>query len=692
MAQIETYGLVRDKNLSDIRNPQSALTYLLTQLVGKQYTSDDLEFIKNLSTYTELDERLVKIADIVINNINTNAPTRPLITFKNRADKYKLITGEPNFFGGRGLVARYYRWDDIYPFEESLVIPFISSVFDNKVPVQTEIFWERGNIDYGPNISTGINSSTGIVTYTGLFKTTITGEHIFRVNSVSTGSIIIELTDMSGNNYIITDNRYDPNDSGDSVEIRTKILEKFTFYRIKILWFKSPSLIDPVNILDIRLKLPYTDIFIGLHYGYLYPEGYNERNIGAVGDFYANKLPTGGTGFFDSRDDGTENYSLGSGLSSDYRALLTRGRVTINYTPPKNYIDAVTTKTNINLSASSIIIAGIQTTSDISVGCLVLSQSKTMSAFTYVKEVINGSTVSLNKELPQSVSNDTLYFIDQKGLKGYILNYTPNVALSAFESLGEFYGDEKNLAAGDVVISANTNTNFTRISSVLASSIVLNKTITNTNHTDFVLFYYKSGLHNLSLDGYCVGVGSLPVLNGVSKTNTVNNTSTISINSLVDYEGKAVNLASLQTTNTAISVYRIDYSGGISNNTYVTSVNAPAETITISQPTIGVIKLGSSILFSLSTPLKPATNTPKYTCFAPGDTSAPFFASINGIETPPLSSIDIGLKTIEFKNLNLLDSTDSAVSVINPITATFNNKLRVTDSSGRVLDLLLKSN
>ena len=691
MAQIETYGLVRDKNLSDVRNPQGALTHLLTQLVGKQYTSEDLEFIKNLSVYNDLNEKLTKIADIVIDNINTNAPTRPLITFKNRIDKYKLITGEPNFFGGRGLVCRYYNWDAIYQTETSLVTPFVSSVFDNKIPAQTEIFWERGNIDFGPNISTNINKPTGIATYTGLFKTTITGEHVFRVNSASTGNIIIELTNMDGDNYIVTSNRYDP---FTPIEIKTKVLEKFTFYKIKIYWFKSPDLTtsNPSNILDIRLKLPYTNSFIGLHYGYLYPEGYNERNIGAVGDFYTNKLPTGGTNFFDKRADDTENYSLGNGLSADYRALLTRGRVTINYTPPKNYTDAVTSKADVNLSASSIIITGIPTTNDIGVGNLVLSQSKTIPPFTYVKDIVNGNTVSLNKELTANANNDTLYFIDQKGLKGYILNYTPNVALSAFESLGQLYGDEKNLAAGDVVISDNNTTNYTRISSVLTSSIVLNKTIRNIGHTDFVLFYYKSGLQNLSLDGFCAGVGSLPVLNGISKTDTLNNSTTISINSLVDYEGKKVNLANLQTTNTAISVYRIDYSGGIPNNTYVTAVNAPAETITISQPTVGVIKSGSSILFSLSTPLKPATDTPKYTCFAPGDTSAPFFASLDGIETPLLSSIDMGLKILEFKSLNLIDSTNSAVSGINPNTATFNNKLRVTDSNGRSLDLFLKSN
>jgi hypothetical protein len=691
MAQIETYGLVRDKNLSDVPNPQTALTHLLTQLVGSQYTSDDLNFLENLSLHPELKERLPKIVDIVINKPGISIPARPLVTFKNRVDKYKQLTGDLNFFGGQGLVARYYNWNSTYPGVTSLVTPFDSSILDDKFPVETEVGWERGNINYDIGISRGINNDIGIVVYSGLFKSRVTGEHIFRVNLRTTGSMIIELTNMAGDNYIVGDNRYEPSSQA-AKYITTRVLEKFTFYKIKIFWLKSPELAarNKENILDIRFKLPGSTFFRGLHHLFLYPEGHDQRSIGALGDFYINKLPVGGTNFFDIQNDNTENYSIGGSLSSSYKSLVTRGRVNINYTPPKKYGDVVITRNNVNLSSSSIIIS-LSNTAGITSGNLILSKSKTISAFTYVTEVIDNSTVSINKELSQSVSNDTLYFIDQKGLKGYILEHTPNVALSTFGGLGQFYGDKRNIAAGDVVISDNIITDYTRISSVQPSSISLNRTIADTGHTDFILFYYKNGLQNLSLDGFCTGTGSLPVLNGISKSDAVSNTINITIDSLVDYEGKKVNLNSLLTTNTAISAYRVDYGGGISNGTYVTAVDSNTGNVTISQPTIGVIKSGSSILFSLSTPSNPATNDPKFSCFAPGDTSAPFFASLNGIETPLLSSIDIGFKSLEFKTLNLLDPTDSAVNSINHSTATFNNKLRVTDSTGRVLDLLLKS-
>ena len=693
MSQIITYGLLRDKNLEDVRNPQAGLTYLLTQLVGKRYTTEDIAFIENLSLRADLKDRLLKIADIVVNNPNTLLPARPLVTFKNRIDNYKLYTGEPNFFGGNGLVARYYNWNTVYSTTSSLSSPFDSEIFNNITPVYTESFWERGNIDYGNTNITGLNNKVGIVSHTGLFKPTVTGEYTFRIKEVTTGDVIVELTDMDGNNCIVGNNRYAP--SADT-DIKTKILEKFTFYKIKIFWVKSPDLaeVNDVNVLDIKIKLPYTSDFIGLRYEYLYEEGYNEKNIGKLGRFYQNKLPKGGTNFFDKKNAVIESYSFGGALSADYKAVLTRGKFTINYKPPKNYADVVETIFNIALSADSIIITNIPSTSNIQVGNLLLSESKTIPPFTYVEEIINNNTISLNTSLSQNISADTLYFIDQKGLKGYILSYTPNESLSSFDELGEFYGDDRGVVPGDVIISSNT-AGYTTVSSINDGTITLNKPISSTGHTDFILFYYKSGLQNISLKGYCTGVNNLSVLNGINTTFVDSNSTIININSLTDYNGNTVGISLLTSFNpfNLFSALRVDYSNSIQDDTRVIGVDVETGDVTISKPTVDSIKAGSSILFSLSNIAYPAANPPKYMCFAPGDITAPFVSTEAGIETPSLSSIDIGYNTLEFKRLALIDSTNDSISAISSsLSASYDSKLRVTDSNNKLLDLFLVAN
>ena len=696
MAQIETFGLVRDNNLADIADATSSLSYMLTQLVGKSYTSFDLDFLRDISTYSQLSIQLPKIRNIILTDIlspTLSKPIRPLVTFKNRLDRYKIVTGEPNFHGGSGLTCNYYSWSQIYPSLVNLPTTFNKGVFDGKQSAFTEIFWERGVIDYGDTVTSAVTTAEGIVKYTGFFKPVATGRHSFGINSDTTGSVIIELTDLNGNNVLITNNKYTPGSGG--VTIITKALEKFKFYNISIYYFKSPNQVitTPRNILSIYLQTPI--LRTGLLYNYLYDENYINKSTGTFGNYYNNKLPLGGTNFFDKTTAGAEYYSLGGNLSADYKALLTRGKIIINYKPPKLYTDVVKEKPGIALNAGEILITDIPDTSDLRVGNLVLNSSKTLNPFTYIKEIVDSTTVLLNLSAPTSHSSNTIYFIEQKGLKGYTLGYTPDVSLSAFKNLSSFNGDPLVYREGDVVISKNNSaTGYTRISGTPTSSLVkLDNYIVNTGHTDFLLFYYKSGLQNITLNGYCSGSSVLPILNTTNSVSVSTGSSTIYINDLYDYDGKQVNIQDLVTTDVNISAYRIDYAlneAAISYNTYITNVDSVSKAITLSKPTVGVIKAGNSILISLSTPSNPASNNPKYVCFAPGDTSAPFIATLNGIETPSLSSINLNRLAIEFKALKIQDTDSSSIIDIADVTPSYSKTLRVTDSKGTPLLLFLK--
>ena len=123
-------GLRRDKNLSDLPSPQSALNNILatpTMLgTNESFTVADLAPIQNIyitnitsSTFATLDGVTLEFTVInpgppaVIDNTSNPLPFKPLVKIKNRLDTAYFSTGEPFFFGGDGPDATYYDSENI---------------------------------------------------------------------------------------------------------------------------------------------------------------------------------------------------------------------------------------------------------------------------------------------------------------------------------------------------------------------------------------------------------------------------------------------------------------------------------------------------------------------------------------------------------------------------------------------------
>jgi len=132
-------GLRRDRNLSDLVDPQSAINNILASetMLGlsnsTSFTVDDLFPIQNIyitnitnSTFRSLDGVTVTFTNILpngdIDNVNNPSPYIPLIKVKNRLDTAYFSTGEPFFFGGDGPNASYYDNNQIILFPEQLQI------------------------------------------------------------------------------------------------------------------------------------------------------------------------------------------------------------------------------------------------------------------------------------------------------------------------------------------------------------------------------------------------------------------------------------------------------------------------------------------------------------------------------------------------------------------------------------------
>ena len=133
-------GLRRDRNLSDLVDPQSAINNILATptMLGNQesFTVDDLFpiqqiYVTNITNATFNSLNGVTITFTVINDdgtIDNTANPRvyfPLIKIKNRLDTAYFSTGEPFFYGGDGPNAAYYDANKIIREPESLVLGYI---------------------------------------------------------------------------------------------------------------------------------------------------------------------------------------------------------------------------------------------------------------------------------------------------------------------------------------------------------------------------------------------------------------------------------------------------------------------------------------------------------------------------------------------------------------------------------------
>ena len=145
-------GLRRDRNLSDLPSPLSALNNILSTptMLGNNpsFTVQDLLpitqiYITNInsSTFASLDGVTVSFTVVengVVNNATNPRTYLPLIKVKNRLDTAYFSTGEPFFFGGDGPDAAYYDSDKIVRDPEQLTL--------NKVYLGNQIIVSNGKL------------------------------------------------------------------------------------------------------------------------------------------------------------------------------------------------------------------------------------------------------------------------------------------------------------------------------------------------------------------------------------------------------------------------------------------------------------------------------------------------------------------------------------------------------------------
>lgn len=690
-------GIRRDNNLGDLSDTKQSLNNLLDTLVddaSSTFISEDLDALRNIFSYDLTSSGYQQIAGSrvqITNNSGVDIDFLPRITYQNRLDKFRVFSGEPRINGGNGLTARY--------FNENQVFENTQLVFSGN-PIKQDNFWEAGNFSYSGKITPESVNANGGIEWIGYFIPTTTGSHNFRIRTTALMSFEFETqgyttgigtytehsriglsstfsaTGTSGNNFItlatvsntnyvgigqsvtasgipsgteienynrdtgvitlssnltgnVSGNVIFSKAIGQDTEINwvSYVLEAQRKYNIRVRYY-IPQSINALGVtrnIDFDILYPGNSTHSNLRYNYLYSYDYDfsDSAKGEFPIFLDNSILAGG---------GTVG---GATTSIDYVKVKSTKKVDIKY-QPKTSDTAITKATITGTTTINTNVISINNTSGIEVGNYVFGSN--IPEGTYVKDFTINTFVILSNSATASGST-TLTFIDHRGFVKRAVGNISGTTLTLSS------GNTNDLRSNMVVIGGGVN-QYTGITTTGSSSAVTVSPSQTVGAGTTFYFYQSRGLIDDALAAFCT----------LSETKCMFTTSpTTSGSTIINVE---------DTTGVA-NGWRV-LGAQFASGTTVSSTTA--STITISTATIAGIASGGN--FTVTGTL--AVDGDRSLCCPPTDTSPPFSATENGLETTvtyPDLKIDGG--NIVFDTLT---ATVSSGNITNISTSDTSNK------------------
>jgi len=715
----KNYGLVRTENFNDIKNKKTALTNILNDLVSGDlsFDADDIAPINDLYVEKMTNSDFIKIAGSTVQKSDFNSITNlitasPFITLKNRINILERTTGKESFFnGGNGLPAKFWGADKLLNLSE---IDDGDSVSLENPDTVLNLLWDNGSFRFSNMIDNTLGGSNGAIQWEGYFTPVesgvvnfsfnTTGYFIFEVennegilevakkvtneytaislNEVSSGNLIeiskldyinipenVSVT-INGVNTLI-ENVYDSGDStkfyillrdnvsiladepftisvddyigeeGYRVQHAYRNLEKFVSKKIRI------TLIFPEvgeNYLRKYLDVDFrhnVNFFRNLSFLYLSktPKYDNEVEKSTFKSFFNNALLGGGGTI------GPESVES----SNEYIKLLTTSPLFVGYIPPKAYSDILVGDYQYRTVSNSKVISVTENsplTDGIEIGNIIYNDN--ISKNSRVVEISSNILIISDNDSIGSSSTESVKFFSHKG---YINNksYTLNNNVVTID-------DNAFLKVGMVCVTENT-TRYCRVQEILSNSQFTVDDNLELSQSGQMFFYQDKGLTNNTLDNFCSGVIGKETAGGLGEVVSVGDTDII-LNNVSDLVLDMV----VQST------------GSFDEGTTVTSINSATNTITISNPAIGSMISGISIVFC-----PPSTTLNKEQCIIPLNTA------------PPFSGTDTGLATNKNIELSHPNSNLSVVSLTANLT-TVNAITQNNQTYDREIGITVKGN
>ena len=324
-------------------------------------------------------------------------------------------------------------------------------------------------------------------------------------------------------------------------------------------------------------------------YYFLYPLDYDFSDFaaGSFDTFAQSKLqPSGGE-------------IGGTSVSTEYVTLQTSSKIKINYVPPANK-SSILKRTITNVGITTLSFIDISQTSGIEPGNYVIDVSGGslgISTGTRVVDVFTNSIVALDQGgLVEKTA--TLEFLDHRGFVKSVEGSISGTTLTISN------GNTNNLKSGMLVVGDGV-TNYTGITTTGSSTQVTVSPSQTVGAGTTLYFYESKGLINDSLISFCPTTENVCLI-----SNGVQTSGSTTLN-VTDTTGVSQNMF----------VYGLQFPSG------TTITNFTSNTITISNPI--TVALADGANFTAST----SSEEQKALCCPPTDTSPPFDATEEGIDT-----------------------------------------------------------
>ena len=518
-----------------------------------------------------------------------------------------------------------------------------------------------------------LNTIGNNMTVTG--SNIVSGAEIESINRASDPPTITLTSDAddsvtgSFSNQTVTFSR----DLNDSVSVtsqfNTQVLEAYQRYRIRIRYFHhknfdSKDIIQSIDIDHRQRNEPFSN---DLRYTRLFSLDYNFTNA-VKGDFNTyndQSVLFGGT---DTEGIGSRTDPSGQG----YSKISTSNKVDIKYQPKQELGDGTNTFTGITKSqisvqkvaGSQILETGSSLTTNIEVGNYIIGTQSTTDAsvsfFARVSDLLTNEFIVMDRPaLTGNNHTETIRFIDHRGFIRRVRveeETTPTNTITSSVPSNPFVGTannsgvltppdmttiHKDVQVGMIAIGAGIPA-FTRVTAINAqTSLTLSASVSVSANQD-VFFYDSKGLRDNSLQNFCDRIDNTPtvrcLISNVSSTLPVG-TTVITVDDVKNV-GVGWELQGSYFGQNGITVAAL--------------------------PGANQIELSSGIVKSLPndaqfTAVESIKGGGDYTlCCPPTDTSPPFDASEQGLDTIPTHK-DLGIESgnLKFDSLILQDDETS---------------------------------
>ena len=466
----------------------------------------------------------------------------------------------------------------------------------------------------------------------------------------------------SFSNQTVTFSR-DLNDSVSVISIfNTQVLEAYQRYRIRIRYFHhknfdSKDIIQSINIDSRQRNQPFQS---DLRYTQLFSLDYNFKNAakGKFNLYNDQSVLFGGT---DTEGIGSRTDPSGEG----YSKISTSNKVDIKYQPKQELGDGTNiftgiTKSQISvqkIAGSQVLETGNSLTTNIEVGNYIIGTQSTTDAsvsfFARVSDLLENEFLVMDTPaLAGNNHTETIRFIDHRGfIRRVRVNASSNNIITSSVPSNPFVGTQSDIPdmttihedvqVGMIAIGAGIPA-FTRVTAInTQTSLTLSASVSVSANQD-VFFYDSKGLRDNSLQNFCDRIDNTPTVRCL--ISNVSSTLPVGVTTITVDDVKNVGVG-----------WELQGSYFGQNGITVADV-----------PNANQIELSSGIVRSLPdnaqfTAVESIKSTGDYTlCCPPTDTSPPFDASEQGLDTIPTHK-DLGIESgnLKFDSLVLQDDEAS---------------------------------